>query len=728
MEGKYFELKGEVVELNSLTIPKAKECAGLIVSSDFSFFTIVECQKLNGNEIIIFDVDVQRKQEPVYDIRYVERIAVDFDQNDNRAPWVYALRSDFPQVPHLNLREFEVPKCLCLYEESYDEIKIQWSGSQFLETIREWLKHTAHGNLHQEDQPLEPLIIGSSGIIIFPVGALQASELVIRKVNEVNGKLILHAKPKQDARETDRSYSLLILNGEAQEHGIIRRAPKNFKDLQELLSVAKIDLFEEVKNWIGTKHLDNRYLNRKLVIFLILPKKRKLQNEDTGYDLHAVLTEDTLWHLGKKLGLTKKKKSFKPFRAPELSACELKLLLPHIEFNPENAAQLNDAESVFSKRIYLIGAGALGSQVYSNMVRSGFCNWIIVDDDILLPHNLARHSLSNYHVGFSKAESLAKFGNTLLNTNSIKPFTENFLHPAEQVVLLDAVEKADLILDISASIPVARELMDVKNAKAKRVSAFLNPMGSDLIILAEDLKRTQTLDVIEMQYYRHLLNSPDLHNHLKMDKIGIRYSNSCRSVSSRIPQDYLGVHSGITSRMLKKLVESAESFAGIWSIDPESLEVNRHEIPLYNVKKIIVNGWCILIDEFLIYKIFTARRKKLPKETGGILIGSYDMVRRKIYLVDTILSPKDSEEYPHAYIRGIDGIEEELGKIKKVTAGNLDYVGEWHSHPEKCAIEPSKDDKFLFSWLSNHMGLISRPPLMLIAGDNDAFNLFVEEI
>ena len=293
---------------------------------------------------------------------------------------------------------------------------------------------------------------------------------------------------------------------------------------------------------------------------------------------------------------------------------------------------------------------------------------------------------------------------------------------------MDAVEKADLILDISASIPVARELMDFKNDKAKRVSAFLNPMGSDLIILAEDLKRTQTLDVIEMQYYKHLLNSPDLHNHLEMDKTGFRYSNSCRSVSSRIPQDYLGVHSGITSRMLKKLLESAESFAGVWSIDPESLEVKRYEIPLYDFKEKVINGWCIFIDECLLKKIITARKSKLPKETGGILIGSHDMVRKKIYLVDTILSPKDSEEYPHAYIRGIDGIEEELGKIKKVTAGNLDYVGEWHSHPEKCAIKPSKDDEVLFSWLSKHMRLMSRPPLMLIAGDNDAFNLLVEEI
>ena len=46
-----------------------------------------------------------------------------------------------------------------------------------------------------------------------------------------------------------------------------------------------------------------------------------------------------------------------------------------------------------------MGAGALGSQVIITLARSGFGNWTIVDEDDLLPHNLARHALNGFYVG-----------------------------------------------------------------------------------------------------------------------------------------------------------------------------------------------------------------------------------------------------------------------------------------------------------------------------------------
>jgi tRNA A37 threonylcarbamoyladenosine dehydratase len=40
----------------------------------------------------------------------------------------------------------------------------------------------------------------------------------------------------------------------------------------------------------------------------------------------------------------------------------------------------------------LFGAGALGSQLMNNLSRAGFGRWTIVDNDKLLPHNLARNA------------------------------------------------------------------------------------------------------------------------------------------------------------------------------------------------------------------------------------------------------------------------------------------------------------------------------------------------
>ena len=80
-------------------------------------------------------------------------------------------------------------------------------------------------------------------------------------------------------------------------------------------------------------------------------------------------------------------------------------------------------------------------------------------------------------------------------------------------------------------------------------------------------------------------------------------------------------------------------------------------------------------------KVYKTRVEKLPNETGGVLVGTYDMQRKIVYVVDCLLSPPDSEEWPTVYIRGSQGLKAQIEKIKKITDGQLNYVGEWHFSP-----------------------------------------------
>ena len=54
------------------------------------------------------------------------------------------------------------------------------------------------------------------------------------------------------------------------------------------------------------------------------------------------------------------------------------------------------------------------------------------------------------------------------------------------------------------------------------------------------------------------------------------------------------------------------------------------------------NGWRIFWDAQLEEKLRAARNEKLPNETGGVLIGSFDMARRIIYVVDATEAPLGS--------------------------------------------------------------------------------------
>ena len=618
--------------------------------------------------------------------------------------------------------EFEWPKCLCLYEQPYDEIKLQWRGVAFLERIREWLSLTASGKLHQEDQPLEPLILSSDGIFIYSPEVVAKGQCFIRCIHNDRRWTVLQALPNQDAELSADPFYVRILKGIPQAHGVISRTPKNLLDLSKCLENAGISLLDNLKAELSGLYKSKRYLNYQLLILLVLPKKRDTKSSHTFNEYFAVLTDDKINRLGEKLGLWKEKRSRERYEGEKSDKCKIKLLKPVEDFHSELGSLLNGVNSNIRTKVTMIGAGALGSQIYLNLQRAGFGTWSILDHDVLLPHNLARHALGPQYVGLNKAHGLAAFGNALSNSQDSIAFEENFLDTMDITRVENYLSESDLILDVSTSIPVARKLSDM-DIRGRKVSVFLNPTGEDLVVLSEGESEQYSLDMIEMQYYRYLIQEPSLRKHLDNPDKSVRYSNACRDISARIPQDYIAIHAGISSNAIKKIYNDANPTIGIWQITA-SMAVNRINTTVYPAFVHRQDQWKIVIDKFLVDKISTARANCLPNETGGILIGSFDMIRHKIYLVDTILSPADSEEYPTAYIRGIEGVGEKLTEVGLRTANNLEYVGEWHSHPEGCGVDPSIDDKKLFAWLEQNMSSNSRPALMLIVGDRKQYQVF----
>ena len=55
-------------------------------------------------------------------------------------------------------------------------------------------------------------------------------------------------------------------------------------------------------------------------------------------------------------------------------------------------------------------------------------------------------------------------------------------------------------------------------------------------------------------------------------------------------------------------------------------------------------GWTLVLDQQMIRRLAKLREAKLPNETGGVLIGVYDLHRQIVYVVGTIPSPPDGAE------------------------------------------------------------------------------------
>lgn len=746
MNNEFCEIGGEVIPASNLIISKAKDFANAAKNSDYA--CLVECRRTTSDsEIIVFDAKVQVGQKTIHDIKKYERIAVKFEKSDTVMPEVLALRKDFPHVPHINLCPEEFPRSLCLTEHNYSEVKLRWTGAVFLEEIRDWLALTAKGKLHVEDQPLEPLLVGSEGALILPSDLFTTSTdsepLFIFIEDSGRGRKTYVAKrPKDDDENSNLlRYVAFSFSIEPQPHGLIRSAPTTLFELHEFLENGNADLLGELRSKLKAwkeKNAEEHLLAGRLALIIRMPKIRDKNSMPETIELRAFLTFETIKEVGVEIGLWEESEGCIGYLIPIDhnkigQQIRVGMLNPISSFSRERAAGFNGFSSENNKKVAIVGLGALGSQIFMNLIRAGYGKWTLIDEDFLLPHNLARHVLPGIFIGGAKSRWMAEFANRTIDGDPIADWiVVDVLNPLESSETSQKVKEAfgstEIILDASASVTVARHLALDIDSSARRMSVFLNPQGTDITILAEDSERETTLDSLEMQYYRHLINENCLKNHLQRNHELIRYAPSCRDVSSTIPQDFVALQAAICSRAIHQLSSNEQAFMSIWRTNEDQISTQRYSFSVRNSVKYKIGEWILCTDEGFIDKVHETRANKLPNETGGILVGSYDMQRKIVYVVDCLPSPPDSEEWPTLYIRGCQGLRSQIAEVQQVTENQLKYVGEWHSHPLNCSVKPSQDDLQVFDWLSNYMKVDGLPPLMLIVGDPGQHAFYLDKI
>ena len=140
--------------------------------------------------VVVFDADIERPQVPVNDIKRIERVAAVFPVSADSLPKALALREDFPMVPHLTLQDVAKPRSLCLYDRPWTELRHSWTGTAFVEHVRLWLARTARGELHEADQPLEPLMFSHGLDLVVPAkfGQPDGPSTLAVRVDLVDGK------------------------------------------------------------------------------------------------------------------------------------------------------------------------------------------------------------------------------------------------------------------------------------------------------------------------------------------------------------------------------------------------------------------------------------------------------------------------------------------------------------------------------------------------------------
>lgn len=693
-------------------------------SFDHPFATLI---KADGC-VLDIEVEPELAQDRVVPIQPVEPLRLVFSLGDVASPRVLSLRADFPVGLVHTVRDREADGLsLCVWEEAWQDLSRTLTAQVLIERLRDWLSRTASGLLHQDEQGLEPLIPGTAHTLIVPAGEpVGPWHLVYALEHEERWTICLDTHQRSDAEGLLR-FALFSTVLPSQVHGALHARPYDLGGLVKLSDDLGGNLYTELRQWLVAREQLEHAVDRYPLLLVSVPKRRTAEGPDETVEVWAYQPLGTLADFGERLGLTlTHRESGRAFTGLAMSP-QLVEDLTSIELQGWRVVQRLDrstarAHSAVPERadaqLVAIGAGAIGSNVVLNAARTGIGAWTIIDDDVVLPHNTVRQSYGDAWVGVPKAQALAHQVNQLFVEADANAARADVLRTEPQ---FDQLARADLVVDFSASPAVVGHLSDRQDVR-RAASIFFSPDGSDLVILAEDSRRTIRLDELEAQYFLATATAPGLAGHLDAARVDrIRYANACQDLTRPLPPWQVQTLCGIAAGQLVSMVSSTALAAMIWRLDPNSGGIVPIALPISPVHRHTSADLRVVVSNLVLTMMAELRAKAAPNETGGVLVGTFDIVRGTVHILAALPAPPDSRQAPTYFVRGARNLRPVLEGMAARTAGRLHYVGEWHSHPDHAAARPSSDDETVFAYLSRHLDPAGVPYAMMIQGDRETW-------
>ncbi len=698
----------------------------------YATLTSIECDEYR--DVLNIELELELPQRREVAIHSKEPIQIVFVVNDDSwPPRVLSRREDFPVgMVHTNLdRDVDGGLCLCIWEEGWSDLATNLTGQALIERIRAWFSSMAAGTIHADEQFLEPLIRTSSNTLVIPSGDLHGP-WHIGVAYKHQGRTTLsmfRERPTDPAREAEKSFAIYAPRLPGQVHRGLADTPYDLEALQRLCLEMGFNLVEGLAEWLLDAPQREHARIRLPLLILTVPKRRVADGKDEELEVWCYTLAGTVAELGERLDVTfidgKSDHALaKILRAPE------KANLAEIRLDPWRVVQRLKRSSarVFSGTshtedtpLLAIGAGAIGSNVTMIATRSGLGPWVVVDGDLIMPHNTVRQVQRNNVVGFPKAlihqieldGVFDEAGNTSISVDVFKP--------GEDAATLEAaLQNSEVAVDFSASPAVLGWLSDQRVKRG--VSAFFGPDGSDLIFLAEGVSREIKLDEVEAQYFWAVATEAALEGHLAAARVDrIRYANACQDLSRPLPPWQLQTLCGIAAGHLARVLDEKHASIRAWRLDPDLGAIESVEIPVHPVSRLEAAGVHVTISVDAVRTMRDLRAKAGANETGGVLLGTFDLVRNAAHVVAALPAPPDSKQTPTYFIRGIKDLKPRIERLADASAGRLQYIGEWHSHTGMVPARPSDDDEVVFAHLQAHIGPAGAPYVMAICGERDSW-------
>ena len=137
-----------------------------------------------------------------------------------------------------------------------------------------------------------------------------------------------------------------------------------------------------------------------------------------------------------------------------------------------------------------------------------------------------------------------------------------------------------------------------------------------------------------------------------------------------------------------------------------------------------INNLKIIVKDEVIDNIKKSYWSNLKYETGGILLGKFNR-KNKLIEISEVYELKTNLFSKILYKRNARKAQKIINKRWKETEGIINYIGEWHTHPNMLA-HPSGTDINSLKEIHDKVKRVLPGTILIIAGKDENINLIVQ--
>ena len=604
-------------------------------------------------------------------------------------PFVFSDRPDFPFIkfPHINYEKGNYPPTFCLSREDIDDWYAEHTLKDYVDLVACWLRDAAKGKLMKltESDEFEPQRNHSMNYFLLRASYMD-SFLEHKKEPECHMYSITIHEDFPAIAYGNEQHEKLVSNAigvrlyagrDKVDDNWYTQYPATLGDLHNHIQAYGYPLDLD-----GLKDVCDE--TKKYVYFqmaLLRPVKIIGKNTAINYLCFRAKVEDLI-------------------NMSQSAPVEEVSMIDFTDYT--QAKYLSETpDSVFDKHVCILGCGAVGSKIASHLHRSGIFCIDLVDTDSLMPHNVVRHALSAYKPGsflFNKADAMKTYLTEMfydMPHDGIKSYNEDAL----KFLTSESLDRIDIVIDATASVHVMYGMDTISFPDKTRIVRVALSEGGNVGVTYLGINSKQPLADYYMEILRASITNNEVYNWLSIERKysteNIRVGEGCHSNTMRISDDTISAHAALMSSAIRHIYEGGQSNRIILSFAhhdfPGSMKTRTLPVKPYQ-QYICANDatWTVRIPEDLLAEIRLKAKIAGKKENGGYLFGHIDYKRRIIYPLNHFM-PRDSNGTNSSFRLGTSGLKDFKKKIAQRCIGQVEYIGDWHSHPS-CSLNMSVID------------------------------------